>query len=208
MSTRSRIAALTSLAVAAGLLLGVGAAVLAQRQQASPRDYRGSTPPVEIALAEFDLRSYTGRSVSRESLRGKVVALTFLESNCKEACPIIAAQVARGLDLLSPEERERVAAIAISTHPHDDTPENVRSFLAKQRALGKLDYLIGSEQELRPVWERFQILSALDSGDADTHSGPVRIYTADTEWVSTLHAGADLTAESLAHDVRLALAEE
>lgn len=205
MSSRSRLAVLTSFAVVVALLVGVGAAVLAQRQQASAGDYRGSKPPAGIALAEFDLRSYTGGRVSRESLRGKVVALTFLESNCKEACPIIASQVARGLNLLSPEERAGVAAIAISTHPHDDTPENVRSFLAKQRALGKLDYLIGSEQELRPVWKRFQVLSALDSGDADTHSGPVRIYTATGEWASTLHPGADLTAESLAHDVRLAL---
>jgi protein SCO1/2 len=206
MSSRSRLAALTSFAVGAALLLGVGAAVLAQRQQASAGDYRGSTPPAGIALADFDLRSYTGERVSRESLRGKVVALTFLESNCKEACPVLASQIARGLQLLSPEEREEVAPIAISTHPHDDTPANVRSFLEKQRALGKLEYLIGTEQELRPVWKRFQILSALDSGDADTHSGPLRVYDADGEWVSTLHAGADLTAESFAHDVRRALA--
>jgi len=34
----------------------------------------------------------------------------------------------------------------------------------------------------------------------------VRIYDRDGVWVSTLHAGADLTTENLVHDVRVALA--
>jgi cytochrome oxidase Cu insertion factor (SCO1/SenC/PrrC family) len=158
-------------------------------------------------LGDFSLQSFTGKRVSRDGVRGKVVALTFLESKCKEACPVIAAQVAQGVELLSADERGRIAPIAISTHPRDDTPESVRAFLSKQRAVGKLDYLIGTEGELRPVWKRFSVLSALDSGDADTHSASVRIFDRRGAWVSTLHPGVDLTPESFTHDVRLALAE-
>ena len=203
MSGRARIAAFAAVVIAMLALLGVAVAVVADRQ-AFQSTYRGGTPPPGLMLADFDLRSYTGRPVSRESLRGKVVALTFLETKCTEACPIIAAEVGRAMDLLSPDERRQVTALAISTHPGDDTPAGVRAFLRKQRALGKLDYLIGSEQELRPVWKRFQILSALESGDADTHSAPVRIFAPSGEWVSTLHAGVDLTPENFVHDVRIA----
>jgi cytochrome oxidase Cu insertion factor (SCO1/SenC/PrrC family) len=167
--------------------------------------YRGSEPPGRIQLDPFALRSYGGGRVSSTQLRGKVVALTFLESNCKEACPIIAVQVARGIDLLTPAERAQVRAIAISTHPGDDTPANVRRFLAKRRATGRLDYLIGTEAQLRPVWRRYHILSALDSGDADTHSASVHIYDRNGTWVSSFHPGIDLTPQSLAHDIRLAL---
>jgi len=156
-------------------------------------------------LGDFDLRDYTGVRISRDQLGGKVVLLTFLESQCEEACPIIASQVAFGLERLDPEEREQVVAIAISTHPVDDTPANVRAFLRAHRAEGKLHYLIGSEQELRPVWKRFGILSALDSGDADTHSASVHVYDPRGEWVSSLHPGIDLTPESLAHDALAAL---
>lgn len=134
-----------------------------------------------------------------------MVALTFLDSKCKESCPIIAVQIARGMDALRPKERAQVRAIAISTQPIDDTPQNVRRFLAKRRALGRLDYLIGTEAELRPVWRRYDILSALDSGDADTHSASVHIYDRSGLWVSSLHPGVDLTPENLVHDLRRAL---
>ena len=167
--------------------------------------YRGSSPPAGIMLGDFDLRDYTGVRISRDQLDGKVVLLTFLESKCEQACPIIAAQLARGLERLTPEERKNVVAIAISTHPVDDTPASVRAFLRAHRAEGELRYLIGSEQELRPVWKRFGVFSALDSGDADTHSASVHVYDPRGEWVSSLHPGIDLTPESLVHDARAAL---
>lgn len=172
----------------------------------APGAYRGSEPPAGIRLQPFALSSYRGGgTVSSASLRGKVVALTFLESNCREACPIIAVQVARGVDLLSPGERAQVRAVAISTHPVDDTPANVRRFLTQRRALGRLDYLVGSERELRPMWRRYHVLSALDSGDANTHSASVHIYDRRGVWVSSLHPAIDLTPENFAHDVRRAL---
>jgi protein SCO1/2 len=167
--------------------------------------YRGSPPPPGIMLGHFELRDYTGVRVSREDLKGKVVLLTFLESRCKEACPVIASQVARTIERLPPEERRQVVAIAISTHPTDDTPASVRAFLRTQRAEEEIHYLVGSEQELRPVWQRFGVLSALDSGDADTHSASVHLYDRSGEWVASLHPGIDLTTANLVHDVGLAL---
>jgi protein SCO1 len=178
-----------------------------QPQASGPRSgpYRGSEPPGGNELAPFRLASYRGAKVSSAELRGKVVALTFLESNCTEACPIIGVDVARGIDLLTPAEHRQVRAIAISTQPFDDTRQNVRRFLVRRHAIGRLDYLIGTEGELRPVWRRYHILSALDSGDADTHSASVHIYDRDGIWVSSLHPGIDLTPENFAHDVRVAL---
>jgi cytochrome oxidase Cu insertion factor (SCO1/SenC/PrrC family) len=100
-----------------------------------------------------------------------------------------------------------VRVIAISTHPGDDTSANVRRFLTQRRAIGRLDYLIGSEAELRPVWRRYYIVSALDSGDADTHSASVHLYDRKGVWVSSLHPGIDLTPENFVHDVRRALTD-
>ncbi len=192
-------------ATAAVSVLAVTGVVVASRGGSDARSYRGNPPPPGIMLGNFDLRDYTGVRISRKELHGKVVLLTFLESKCKEAYPIIASQMALGLERLAPGERTRVVAIAISTHPTDDTPGSVRVFLRAHRAEGKLHYLIGSEPELRPVWKRFGILSALDSGDADTHSASVHVYDPRGEWVSSLHPGIDLTPANLAHDARAAL---
>lgn len=200
--------------IAAGGLVGA-LALATGESQPSPLEhghddgpYRGSEPPGTNPLPEFSLRNYDGRLVRADELRGKVVLITFLDSQCTDACPILAFHIARGIERLAPDERGDVAAVAISTDPAEDTPANVRRFLRKQRALGKLLYLSGPETEMRAVWKRFQILSSLESGEDTLHSAPLRIYDRDLVWAATLHAGVDLTTENLVHDVRLTLKED
>ena len=204
--TRRALLVVAAATIAAATVASVAIVALANfAGPASSGDtYRGSEPPAGIKLEAFALRSYRGNKVDSDQLAGKVVALTFLESKCTSSCPVIAFDVARGIERLSRKEREDVRAIAISTHPGDDTAANVREFLQERRATGTLDYLIGTEAELRPVWRRFDVLAALDSGNANTHSASVHIYNREGVWVSSLHPGVDLSPENLAHDLRMA----
>jgi cytochrome oxidase Cu insertion factor (SCO1/SenC/PrrC family) len=204
------LAALGVLAVGLGIANRDGSEAArdtAALNQGTEGAYRGSEPPTEIELVDFSLRDHDGAVVRSASLRGKVVLLTFLDSQCTESCPIIASQIARTFDLLSASERRRVFALAISTDPKEDTAASVRAFLRRNRALGKLHYVGGVEPEpkLRRIWKQFQILSSLESGEDTLHSAPVRIYAGGV-WVATLHAGVDLTPANLAHDARVALA--
>jgi cytochrome oxidase Cu insertion factor (SCO1/SenC/PrrC family) len=199
-----RIAAVLAAAFLALAGLGVASFVGLARGDADGGRFRGSAPPVGVELPAFALRNYTGAVVRRNDLEGKVVVVTFLETKCREACPLIAGYVGEAAERLSTEARQRTRFLAISTHPGDDTPASVRRFLTDHRALGKLDYLIGSERELRPVWNEFAVVSALDSGDADTHSASVRVFDPTGTWVSSLRTGVDLTADNLAHDVQAA----
>lgn len=204
--------------VVAAVLLGVAAAVAIAVVAASTGDggdqarlgapggpYRGSEPPADLRLPAFALRDYTGEVVRSRNLRGKVVLLSFLDSQCEEACPVIARQVGLTIDILTRAERQEVEAIAISTDPAEDTAHSIRRFLARQDALGKLRFLVGEEQKLRPLWKELEILSSLESGRDDLHSAPVRVYDRRGIWVSTQHPGADLTPQNLAHDIRIAL---
>lgn len=169
--------------------------------------YRGSEPARRYTLPAFALRNYGGELVRARDLRGKVVLVTFLDSQCDESCPVITSQIAHTLDALAPQDRVGVVAVAISTDPAEDTPTSVREFLRKTHALGRLLYLGGGQPvaRLRPVWKSFYILSSHESGRDTLHSAPVRIYDRSGVWVTTLHPGADLTQESLAHDIRVAL---
>ncbi|MBD0338134.1 MAG: SCO family protein [Thermoleophilia bacterium] len=195
------IARLGIAALAAAAALGV--ALLLMR--GGEEGFRGSPPPEGIELPAFRLGDAAGKTVlDSRDLEGKVVLVTFLDTKCTEACPIIGEQLRQGLARLDEEEREETLAIAISVHPGDDTPATVQQFLRRHRLEGTLRYLSGSEAALRPVWRDFQVLPALDTGSSDLHSAPVRVYDRDGVWVSTLHAGADLTPENLAHDVRAA----
>ncbi len=173
-----------------------------------PGPYRGSEPPTGIRAPQFSLKSYRGSVVEMRSLRGKVVLVTFLDTKCRTKCPLIAADIGEAMRLLSPSERLRVAALAISVEPRTDTPRSVRAFLKRRHALGLLDFLIGSRRRLEPVWRDFYILAAAQTGNADIHSADVRVFARGGVWVSTLHVPVDLTPANLAHDVRVALARE
>jgi cytochrome oxidase Cu insertion factor (SCO1/SenC/PrrC family) len=99
-----------------------------------------------------------------------------------------------------------VRALAITSDPAEDTRASVRSFLRRQRADRRLDYLLGSERDLRPLWDALHVLPSLDTGRDAVHSAPLRIYDRSGVWVATLHAGADLSETNLLHDIRVALA--
>ncbi len=166
--------------------------------------YRGSEPPARILMPDFVLQDYDGKEVTSDGLLGGVVLLTFLDAQCKETCPVIAAQVAQTFGRMDPDLRARVTAVAISTDPEEDTSAAVRSFLRRNRAEGELRYLTSPTPAIKRIWGKFQILSSLESGTDSMHSAPVRIYDASGVWVSTLHAGVDLTDENLIHDLRVA----
>ena len=173
--------------------------------RAEAQTFRGSPPPDGISLPSFVLHdALGGGAVRSRDLRGDVVLVTFLDTRCEEACPIIASQIARGLQLLEPDQRSTVTALAISVDPQADTPARVRAFLRERRA-DAIRYVSGSVAQLRPVWRAFHVLPAVDTGDADVHSADVRVFDRDGTWVSTLHTGVDLTPANLAHDVVEAL---
>ncbi|MGH3094049.1 MAG: SCO family protein [Gaiellaceae bacterium] len=204
MSTKARVFALAVLAVVAA---AVPVGLLAFTGDGEPGgDFRGSRPPPGIELPELALADQDGDVVRTEDLRGKVALVTFLDTQCEESCPLIASAIADGLERLTPEERRRVVALAISVDPVEDTPSSVRRFLASRGAEDALRYVVAPEAELRPLWEEFGVLPSADSGSDDLHSAPVRIYDRSGVWAATLHAGVDLTPQNLVHDVRVALA--
>ena len=187
-------ALIATLAVAAVFVLG----------RDDEPDFRGSEPPEGLTLPQFSLRADDGRVVRRSELQGKALAVTFLDTACTEACPIIAAQMGQAVRALG-SERDDVEALAISVDPLRDTSPKIDAFLGRYRAKGALRYLDGTVPELRPVWKAFAVAAAHDTGNPNMHSAPVRVYDGEGRWRSTLHPGVDLSAASLAHDLRVAL---
>jgi cytochrome oxidase Cu insertion factor (SCO1/SenC/PrrC family) len=87
--------------------------------------------------------------------RGKVIILTFLYSTCRDLCPAQANDVATAMGMVG---SDRVVAYAVSVDPVGDTPERARAWL-KRRGLygGPVEYLLGTRDELRPVWVHYGI---------------------------------------------------
>lgn len=192
--------------VALAVLLALSLAYRGESPAIAPSagPYRGSEPPGTHPLPDFVLRDYEGETVRSDDLRQGVFALTFLDAQCDESCPIIAAQIGQTFSAMPRALRSKVDAVAVSTDPAEDTPEAVRNFLRRTRAEGSLRYLTSPAAALERLWSEFKILSSTESGEDALHSAPVRIY-ANGLWVATLHPGIDLTNENLLHDLRVAV---
>jgi protein SCO1 len=205
-----------AVAVVAAIAVGVATAIaltalLSQIRPApalpttSANPYRGSLPPPGVRAPDFTLHDYRGHSVRMSKQRGRVVLLSFVDSKCTEACPIVVSVIAAALRALPAPVRDDVVPLLITVNPKLDTRASIHSFLAPRRALS-LFYLTGSVRELRPIWKAYGILPAIDTGDADVHSSDVRIFDRRGIWLTTQRSGQDLTARNLVHDTRLALA--
>jgi protein SCO1/2 len=113
-----------------------------------------ATPP--RPAPDFTLRDSLGHPVTLSQYRGKAVLLTFIYDHCPDVCPLIVANLHNALARLGPQAG-RTQVVGVSVDPRGDTPATVRAFLAAHRMTGRMEYLIGSQRQLAPVWKAFGV---------------------------------------------------
>ncbi|HUB73777.1 MAG TPA: SCO family protein [Solirubrobacteraceae bacterium] len=166
--------AFRSLAAAAALAVTlVGAvpmAVAATERQADPiiaEAVDGGADQVNLAARPFTLVDQHGRGVTLASLRGKAVALTFLDDVCTSVCPVI-AQEFRNADELLGAQAKRVEMVAVNANPRYLAPDYLVAF-DRQEHLERLPnwrYLTGSLAQLRYVWRAYGATVEYSGGGA------------------------------------------
>jgi len=187
-------------------VFALGAVVLAAPREeddtgvaGSKTRFEGAVMPKGLRAPDFTLRDQDGEPISMRGLRGEPVIVTFLYTNCEDTCPLQAQTIRGALDQLG----EDVPAIAIAVDPPRDTPESARAFLSEQRALGRIDFVLGRRAELRPVWDGFFIRA-----QSVTQEHQARFTLVDERGFQRVgYPGFEATPERLAHDVRLLQAE-
>lgn len=104
----------------------------------------------------FALTDQNGRHVALADLRGRVTALTFLSSVCREQCPLEGRQLARIQGLLG-RDRSRVAFVTISVQPETDMPAYAVAFQLEAGLDHEWEYLTGPRTALAPIWHSFGV---------------------------------------------------
>jgi protein SCO1/2 len=161
--------------------------------------FEGAVMPAGVRAPDFRLRDQDGDEITMRELRGKPVIVTFLYTTCDDTCPAQAQTVRGALDELG----EDVPALAIAVDPPRDTPARARAFLGKQRALGRIDFVLGSRAQLRPLWDGYYVRPQSVSAEHQA-----RFTLVDKRGYQRVgFPGARATPETLAHDVRLLEAE-
>jgi cytochrome oxidase Cu insertion factor (SCO1/SenC/PrrC family) len=107
--------------------------------------------------------------VTLASLRGRPLALTFLDSLCTGACPIEGRMLAAAIGQAG---AARPQLVVVSVDPGGDTPRSVERAARKWRLPSDTVWLLGSHAQLKPVWDAYQITVEPVSGDV-VHSTAV-----------------------------------
>ena len=188
------------------VILAAAGAWVRSRLASPPLEGAVLTPPVRAY--DFELPDQDGRLVSLASMRGKVVALTFLYAHCPDYCPLVADQINKVHAQLGPLAG-RVAFVAVSVDPAGDTPDAVREFLNAHHVTGVLTYARGTWAQLRPVWAHYFVASdskeGTSAGDAAAHgvSHTTILYIIDPEGQVRVFLPANFDPKDLLTDVRL-----
>jgi protein SCO1 len=156
--------------------------------------WAGFVRPPGATAPDFALRDQDGERVTMSDYRGRPVAVTFVYSTCEDTCPALVDQVRGALD----DSGVDVPLLAVSVDPAGDTPARARRFLNERRMTGRARFLLGSRDELAPVWRGYGVQPQTDDLE---HSANVVLVDSDgRQRVGFPHD--QLTPEALAHDLR------
>ncbi len=212
------------------ILLGLGALLLALVLLACSRAeaFQGTELRPPKPTTPFELKDQFGQHVRLSDFEGQVVLLTFLYTNCPNVCPIVTSQLRDAYDMLSDDAG--VKFIAISVDPLRDTVESAHAYSDKWDMLHNWSFLVGSEEELSPIWKGYFMdpvtsnhsdedesdhtkttprsgVSALREDIAESylviHTTPV--FLIDQKGVMRVVTTPPFETEDLVHDIRLLL---
>jgi len=137
----------------------------------------GTEPPPELRLPiigqapEFDLISQDGARVTLADFRGKVVAVTFIFTNCPDICPTLTMNMAQVQETLGADFGEVVAFVSITIDPERDTPDVLKEYAEAFGAnLAGWAFLTGDPVVLKDVARAYGVFAEKATGGAVDHT--------------------------------------
>ncbi|MBL7929558.1 MAG: SCO family protein [Bacteroidia bacterium] len=127
----------------------------------------GKTDTVYHTIHPFRLIAHTGDSVTQELVRNKIFVTDFFFATCKSICPKMSNQLMRVQDKFA--KNKNVLILSHSVDPQNDTPENLRQYSMKYRALkDKWYFLTGDKKQIYDLARHSYYLPVMD-GDGGDH---------------------------------------
>ncbi|MHB1552656.1 MAG: SCO family protein [Acidimicrobiales bacterium] len=168
--------------VLVGVVPGAAAAADPHASPILAEAINGSPQATNAPAPLFHLIDQYGRPVALSRLRGKAVAVTFLDPVCTSACPTIAQEL-RDADELLGNAASKVELVAIDANPRYVTTNYLQAFDEEEHLTSMRNwlYLTGATPaKLRRAWRAFGAYSALSpAGAMVAHSELVDVIGPD-----------------------------
>lgn len=160
-----------------------------------------------VVAPNFTLTDQNGHRVSLTDLRGHPVVLTFFYTHCTDECPLTASKFQRVLKDSGAQFND-VRWVAVSTDPVGDTAQTATDFVTKHGLTNTLHYLLGTQEELAPIWSDYSVAvettstpTSMGGADKVQHTGGV--WLIDAQGHERVYLDAAFNPQTLADDLKL-----
>ena len=150
---------------------GIGVFWFARNATSANQSY-GGTELDDIA-SDFRLTDQNGSEVSLSDFRGKVVVLTFMDSKCKDTCPITGAHFRKAYKQLNQSEASQVVFLGVNVNVEansvSDVLETTQAWHMDE--IPSWHFLTGEAKVLEPIWKNYDItVQPLPDGSGIMHT--------------------------------------
>jgi protein SCO1 len=157
--------------------------------------------PVIGPAPPFALTSQDGKPVALADLRGKVVAVTFIYTECPDICPMLTQKMVDVQEALGADFGKKVAFVSISLDPEHDTPEVLKDYAQFWGAKPEgWTFLTGSPEAVRDVTRRYGVFFAKKEDGSVDHSQLTTLVDAEGQ-MRVQYLGARFDPEEFRHDL-------
>ncbi len=148
--------------------------------------------PVDKEAPDFTLQDADGRTIGSVDLRGKVVVLNFVYTNCPDVCPLHAERIAEIQEMINQTPmRDLVRFVTITTDPKNDSPEVMRTY-GRERGLDPANWTFltsGPERNTatRELVERFGHKFTKEGDGYQVHGVVTHVIDMEGRWRANFH---------------------
>src|SRR5580658_2653112 len=115
---------------------------------------------------DFRLLNQFGQPMSLSQFRGKVVVLSFEDSECTTVCPLTAQSMLDAKQLLGAAGNQ-VQLLGVDANPDATSVADVRAYSTAHSMVNRWDFLTGSLPQLKATWSAYHIAVEVEQGQID-----------------------------------------
>lgn len=116
---------------------------------------------------DFTLTNQFNQQMSLKQFRGKVVILSFNDSQCTTICPLTSQTMIDALKYLPAKDVAKVQLLAVNANPTAYSVQDVKQYSVDHGMENRWFFLTGSPNQLNQVWHSYRVDVQIIQGNID-----------------------------------------
>lgn len=139
------------------VIIVAGVVYFSSESRTGAQDYQGTE--LSGKATDFQLTDQNGSVINLSDFRGKVVVLTFMDSQCTDTCPLTAAQFRLAYRQLDTVETSQVVFMGVNVNVKANTVADVKEITQSWHLdeIPNWHFLTGNLRDLEQVWQEYNI---------------------------------------------------